>query len=51
MTGIYKINYDASLNSKQGFPVFNTIIHANHIVNKDKVASDDLSDEDMAVST
>ncbi|KAF8370352.1 mcm-2 [Pristionchus pacificus] len=48
VTGIYKINYDASLNSKQGFPVFNTIIHANHIVNKDKVASDDLSDEDMA---
>ncbi|GMT24397.1 hypothetical protein PFISCL1PPCAC_15694, partial [Pristionchus fissidentatus] len=48
VTGIYKINYDSYLNSKQGFPVFNTIIHANHIVNKDKVASDDLSDEDMA---
>ena len=34
----------------QGFAVFNTLIHANHIVNKDKIASTSLTDEEMAVS-
>ncbi|CAB3408080.1 unnamed protein product [Caenorhabditis bovis] len=47
VTGIYTNNFDGSLNYKQGFPVFNTIIHANHIMNKDKMASDQLTDEDI----
>ncbi|PAV83494.1 hypothetical protein WR25_24059 [Diploscapter pachys] len=47
VTGIYTNNFDGSLNYKQGFPVFQTIIHANHITNRDKVASDQLTDEDM----
>ena len=50
VTGIYTNNFDGSLNYKQGFPVFQTIIHANHITNRDKVASDQLTDEDMHVS-
>lgn len=37
------------MNYKQGFPVFNTIIHANHIANRDKIASDQLTDEDVKV--
>ncbi|KAL9643786.1 hypothetical protein ABK040_016088 [Willaertia magna] len=31
VTGIYKQNYDAFLNVKQGFPVFATIIEANYV--------------------
>ncbi|KAG4303902.1 hypothetical protein PORY_002691 [Pneumocystis oryctolagi] len=31
VTGIYRNNFDASLNVKNGFPVFVTIIEANHI--------------------
>lgn len=31
MTGIYRNNFDASLNTKNGFPVFSTIIEANYI--------------------
>ncbi|TDL22611.1 MCM-domain-containing protein [Rickenella mellea] len=33
--GIYRNNFDASLNSKNGFPVFSTIIEANHINKKE----------------
>lgn len=29
--GIYRNNYDISLNTKQGFPVFSTVIEANHV--------------------
>ncbi|ULU03941.1 hypothetical protein L3Y34_017023 [Caenorhabditis briggsae] len=47
VTGVYTNNFDGSLNYKQGFPVFNTLIHANHISNKDKMASDQLTDEDI----
>lgn len=32
ITGIYKHSYDMSLNTRQGFPVFATIIEANHVV-------------------
>lgn len=46
---MYTNNYDGSLNYKQGFPVFNTLIHANHITNKDKLASDALNDGDIKV--
>ncbi|KAG8213705.1 MCM-domain-containing protein [Butyriboletus roseoflavus] len=34
VTGIYRNNFDASLNSKNGFPVFSTIIEANHMKRK-----------------
>ncbi|KAJ8077338.1 MCM DNA helicase complex subunit [Marasmius tenuissimus] len=30
ITGIYRNNFDAALNSKNGFPVFSTVIEANH---------------------
>lgn len=35
VTGVYTNNYDGSLNTNQGFPVFATIIMANHIAKKD----------------
>ncbi|MCP9264032.1 DNA helicase [Dirofilaria immitis] len=49
LTGIYTNNYDGSMNSKQGFPVFNTVIYANYISKKDKIASDNLTDEDIQI--
>ncbi|RCN32701.1 MCM2/3/5 family protein [Ancylostoma caninum] len=47
VTGVYSNNFDGALNYKQGFPVFNTLIHANHITNKDKIACSQLTDEDV----
>ncbi|XP_032892873.1 DNA replication licensing factor MCM2 [Amblyraja radiata] len=48
LTGIYHNNYDGSLNTANGFPVFATVIMANHITKKDnKVAVGELTDEDM----
>ncbi|XP_066554425.1 DNA replication licensing factor MCM2 [Amia ocellicauda] len=48
LTGIYNNNYDGSLNTANGFPVFATVIMANHITKKDnKVAVGELTDEDM----
>ncbi|VDD90988.1 unnamed protein product [Enterobius vermicularis] len=47
VTGIYKLVLDMSLNNKQGFPVFNTIIEANHIDKKDGIVSDSLTDTDI----
>uniref|UniRef100_A0A183C1X5 DNA replication licensing factor MCM2 n=1 Tax=Globodera pallida TaxID=36090 RepID=A0A183C1X5_GLOPA len=47
LTGVYTNSYDGSLNSRQGFPVFNTVIIANHIVRKDRIESDSLTDEDI----
>ncbi|CAK5281579.1 unnamed protein product [Mycena citricolor] len=35
ITGIYRNNFDASLNAKNGFPVFSTIIEANHVNKKE----------------
>ncbi|CAN9428518.1 unnamed protein product [Alternaria alternata] len=32
VTGIYRNNYDAALNNKNGFPVFATILEANYVV-------------------
>ena len=32
LTGIYSNQYDVSLNTKQGFPVFTTVIIANHVL-------------------
>ncbi|OBZ68105.1 DNA replication licensing factor mcm2 [Grifola frondosa] len=47
ITGIYRNNFDASLNSKNGFPVFSTIIEANHVNKKeDQFAAFRLTEED-----
>ncbi|KAG6845873.1 MCM DNA helicase complex subunit [Tephrocybe sp. NHM501043] len=47
ITGVYRNNFDASLNSKNGFPVFSTIIEANHINKKeDLFAAFRLTEED-----
>jgi len=48
LTGIYNNNYDGSLNTSNGFPVFATVIQANHISKKDdKMAAASLTDEDL----
>lgn len=48
MTGIYHNNYDGSLNTANGFPVFATVIHANHISKRDdKMAISSLTDDDV----
>ncbi len=45
--GIYRNNFNAALNSKNGFPVFATVIEANYISRKeDLFASFRLTDED-----
>eukprot|EP00897_Mesotaenium_endlicherianum_P009211 jgi/Mesen1/8318/ME000457S07522 len=47
VTGIYTNNFDAALNTKNGFPVFSTIIEANHVSKKkDLFAAYKLTDED-----
>ena len=35
MTGVYANTYDAALNIRQGFPVFTTVIEANHVAKRD----------------
>jgi DNA replication licensing factor MCM2 len=48
LTGVYTNNYDGSLNTAQGFPVFATVLLANHISKKDGDASTrSLTDEDV----
>ena len=48
MTGIYHNNYDGSLNTANGFPVFATVIQANFILKKDdKLAANSLTDDDI----
>jgi len=48
LTGIYHNNYDGSLNIANGFPVFATVIQANHIAKQDdKMAVGALTDEDI----
>ena len=48
ITGIYYNNYDGSLNTQNGFPVFATVLQANHISKKeDKLSFHTLSDEDV----
>ena len=46
VTGIYRYKFDAALNVKNGFPVFSTIIKANHINKKDMFAAFHLTDND-----
>ena len=48
LTGVYTNNYESSLNTKHGFPVFATVIVANHILVKDeRNAAKSLTDEDV----
>eukprot|EP00096_Caligus_rogercresseyi_P010202 TRINITY_DN362_c0_g1_i5.p1 TRINITY_DN362_c0_g1~~TRINITY_DN362_c0_g1_i5.p1 ORF type:complete len:907 (-),score=296.92 TRINITY_DN362_c0_g1_i5:299-3019(-) len=48
LTGVYTNNYDGSLNTAHGFPVFATVILANHILRKDSShATRNLTDEDI----
>ncbi|XP_068082893.1 DNA replication licensing factor Mcm2 [Anabrus simplex] len=52
VTGIYTNNYDGSLNTEQGFPVFSTVLVANHVIVKDcKQIVQSLTDEDVAAIT
>ena len=47
VTGIYRNNFDAALNTKNGFPVFATVIEANHISKRDdEYAAFRLTEED-----
>ena len=47
ITGIYRNNYSAELNNKNGFPVFATIIEANHVVKAhDQLSGFRLSEQD-----
>jgi DNA replication licensing factor MCM2 len=47
VTGVYRNNYDAALNNKNGFPVFATIIEANYVVKShDQLAGFRLTEED-----
>jgi DNA replication licensing factor MCM2 len=49
ITGIYTNNYDGSLNTDNGFPVFATVIIANHVLVKDcKQVVSSLTDDDIA---
>ncbi|GFR02207.1 DNA replication licensing factor mcm2 [Trichonephila clavata] len=47
VTGTYSNSYDGSLNTANGFPVFATVILANHVAKKDKIVSQNLTDEDI----
>ncbi|KXI43342.1 UNVERIFIED_CONTAM: hypothetical protein ACS92_03345 [Bacillus cereus] len=38
VTGIYKNSYDGTLNAKNGFPVFTTVIEANAIRRREGAA-------------
>ena len=47
VTGIYRNNYDAQLNNRNGFPVFATVLEANHVVKShDQLAGFRLTEED-----
>jgi DNA replication licensing factor MCM2 len=47
ITGIYRNNFDLALNTRNGFPVFSTILEANHISRKEELyASHRLTEED-----
>lgn len=49
VTGIYSNSYDGSLNVDNGFPVFSTVIFANHLVVKDcKQIVQSLTDDDIS---
>ena len=47
VTGVYQTNFDASLNRKFGFPVFATVVEANHLQKKDDADRKLLTEEDQ----
>ncbi|KAJ3423492.1 DNA helicase [Anaeramoeba flamelloides] len=50
ITGIYRNNFDLSLNTKNGFPVFATIIEANYVSkSQNSVKSITLTNEDINI--
>ncbi|XP_054160995.1 DNA replication licensing factor mcm2-like [Oppia nitens] len=50
LTGVYTNSYDGSLNIAHGFPVFSTVIMANHILKKDNWSAigSILTDDDIS---
>ncbi|KAH8177818.1 MCM2/3/5 family protein [Sarocladium implicatum] len=47
VTGVYRNNYDAQLNNRNGFPVFATILEANNVVKAhDQLAGFRMTEED-----
>lgn len=49
VTGIYRNQFDSTLNSKHGFPIFATVIECNYVQKlSDKFANVGLTDEDVA---
>ena len=47
VTGTYATTYDSNLNAKSGFPVFATVIEANHVQKREELFSSKmLTDED-----
>merc|ERR1719210_2536890 len=52
LTGVYSNSYDSSLNTKNGFPIFATVIIANHIVrNDEKGETEKMTDDDIKAIT
>jgi DNA replication licensing factor MCM2 len=47
VTGVYTTQFDADLNRKTGFPVFSTIIEANHLVKKEESDRSAISEEEV----
>lgn len=47
VTGVYRNNYDAQLNNRNGFPVFATILEANNVIKShDQLAGFRLTEDD-----
>ena len=52
LTGVYSNSYDSSLNTKNGFPIFATVIVANHIAKSDlKGETEKMTDDDIRAIT
>merc|ERR1719328_915933 len=52
LTGVYSNSYDSSLNTKNGFPIFATVIVANHIAKSDlKGETEKMTDDDIKAIT
>merc|ERR1719328_329265 len=52
LTGVYSNSYDSSLNVSNGFPIFATVIMANHICKLDeKGETDRMTDDDIKAIT
>jgi DNA replication licensing factor MCM2 len=49
VTGIYTNNFDSSLNVRDGFPVFSTVVEANYVAKTIELATSKLTDEDRFV--